>query len=573
MATRKGFKNLGVDLKDPARCDLSYVYKVATAAVERRDGSGSLRACKDFARKCFKSASKRDTALGAIMSMIPSDAYGSVISGGVMTILAIADEHEKKRQAVETALADIPKKLNKIQRLWALHIKSKCLHEKADGVLVAIFVVLEAIINDLTMDFTTKVKSRMKFGAEDEVNNALASLDDGISQFQEELDVCTQRRMGRMHEGIQRVEDIAKRIATTLDEGNSKAVTGANLEEILSNTLHRFFASNPHFDPVNGGVQHLGAPSTIQSAEESAIKMGESNDTAALSKRNNKVVATWNKSIGGFNTSSDIHLKACIRAGLGQLTSDDREKSEWILSSPEVRDWMRLDESSFLNIRGENAPQGLFHPLSFTAALIAETLQKSTDYPVLSFFCGLRTNDTFDDLYCGPMAVMKGLNGQLINFCLQKRPEVDLSLVELQRKRLVQRSTDKYKYALQLFRGLLGLLEEKDVVFVILDSWSRLLGDRTQADKIIEKLCQTIKDLPDLVIKVLVLDALPSDAVNELAHSSLYVPEEIDSWRNDVHLSRLEQSNARMIEELRQRQQNKLEALDESDVESSDGDW
>ncbi|GKT47611.1 uncharacterized protein ColSpa_07792 [Colletotrichum spaethianum] len=88
MGTRKAFKDLGVDLKDPARCDLNYVYKVATAAVEQRDGTGSLRACKDFARKCFKSANKRDTALGAIMSMIPGDVYGSVISGGVMTILA-----------------------------------------------------------------------------------------------------------------------------------------------------------------------------------------------------------------------------------------------------------------------------------------------------------------------------------------------------------------------------------------------------------------------------------------------------------------------------------------------------
>ncbi|KAK1957572.1 hypothetical protein LY78DRAFT_663504 [Colletotrichum sublineola] len=575
MATRKAFKNLGVDLQDPARCDLSYVYKIATAAVEHRDGSGSLRACKDFARKCFKSANKRDTALGAIMSMIPSDTYGSVISGGLMTILAIADEHEKKRQAVETALADIPKKLNKIQRLSGLHIKSKCLHEKADGVLVAIFVVFEAVINGLTMDFTTptaKVKSKMKFGAEDEVSNALVSLDDSISQFQEELDVCTQRRMGRMHEGIQRIEDVASKIAMTLDEGNSKAVTRGNLQEILSNTLHCFFASNPHFNPVNGGVQHLD-DLAIQSAEQNVMKKGESSDKAMLLERNNKVVDVWNASIGNFNPASDDHIKACIRAGLGQLTLEDREKSEWILSSPEVRDWMRLDESSFLNIRCENAPQGLFHSLSFTAALIAETLQKSTDYPILTFFCGLRTNETFDEPSCGPMAVLKSLNGQLMKFCLEKRPGVDMSLLELQKKRLIKRSTEKYKYALQLFHGLLDLLEQKDVVFVILDSLSRLLGDRTQADKIIEKLSQTIKNLPDLVIKVLVLDALPSDAVNELAHSSLYVPEEIDGWRNDVQLSRLEQSNVRMVEELRETQQNKREALAESDVESSDGDW
>ncbi|GKT47610.1 uncharacterized protein ColSpa_07791 [Colletotrichum spaethianum] len=389
----------------------------------------------------------------------------------------------------------------------------------------------------------------MKFSTEDQVTNALASLDGSISEFQEELDVCSQRRMGRMHEGIQRIEDIAGKIATALDEGKSNEVTRDILQEVYSDSL------------------------TVQSGEESTKKSKGSSDTASLSERNSKVVDAWKATIGDFIPGSDNHVKACIRAGVGQLTLEDREKSEWIMSSSQVRNWLRLDESKILNIRGENAPQGLFHPLSFTAALLTETLQKSTDYPVLSFFCGLRTNDTFDVVSCGPMAVLKSLNGQLMNFCLGKRPGVDISLLELQKKRLIKRSAEKSKYALQLFHGLLNLLEEKDVVFVILDSWSRLLGDRTQADDIIEMLSQTIKELPDLVIKVLVLDALPSDVVNNLAHSFLYVPEEIDGWRNDVQLSQLEQSNLRMVEELRETQQKKREDLAESDLESLDGNW
>lgn len=62
--------------------------------------------------------------------------------------------HEKRRQAVEDALASIPKKLAMVQRLSDVHVKSELLHERADGVLVAIFVVLEEIVNDLTMDWT-----------------------------------------------------------------------------------------------------------------------------------------------------------------------------------------------------------------------------------------------------------------------------------------------------------------------------------------------------------------------------------------------------------------------------------
>ncbi|KAF3768738.1 hypothetical protein M406DRAFT_286718 [Cryphonectria parasitica EP155] len=459
MATRKRFRSLGIDLKDPTHCDLSYVFKVATAAVEQRDGTGSLRTCKDFARKCFKSASKRHTALGAIMSMIPSDIYGSAISGGVMTILAVS-----------------------------------------------------------------KLTSKIKFGAEDQITSALASLDSSLAEFQAELDVCTQLRMGRMDENIRRIQEAA------ISKSNQLAI----------NTV---------------------------------TDKGNNDGTASHSERNNSIVGSWLDLIGDFDASSENHVKECIRAGLGQLTLEDREKSQWIMSSGEVRNWLRLDQSSVLNIRAEEAPQGLFHSLSFTAALLAETLQKSTNYPVLSFFCGLRTNDSFDSELCGHMAVLKSLDGQLMKFCLEKRPGVDLSSLEQQKKRLIKKSTEAPKYAFRLFRELLGLLEEKDVVFVILDSWSRLLGDRTQADKIIEKLSQTTKELPNLVIKILVLDALASDAVNQVADVCLYVPEEVDCWKNDVQLGHLEQSNLCMVEELQETQRKKREDLVESDSEDSEANW
>lgn len=94
METRQAFRRLGVDLQDPSRCDLEYVFDVAKTAVEKRDGTGSQRACKEFARSCLRNANRRDTALGAIMSMIPGDIYGSVLSGGVMTILAVS--HSKR---------------------------------------------------------------------------------------------------------------------------------------------------------------------------------------------------------------------------------------------------------------------------------------------------------------------------------------------------------------------------------------------------------------------------------------------------------------------------------------------
>ncbi|KAF0331851.1 hypothetical protein GQ607_000971 [Colletotrichum asianum] len=565
VESRKAFKKLGVE--KAATCDLDYIFSLARAAVEQRDGTGNWKACKDFARKCFKSASKRDTALGAIMSIIPSDVYGSLISGGVMTILAVANEHEKRREAVESAMADIPKKLDRVQRLSDVHVWSKRLHETADGVLAAIFSVLQRIIDDMTMDRTAKFKSKLKFGSEDQVTGALSSLDDSISDFQMELDICAQFRMGRMHETIYAngakmsiIEKVVKGLSQDLNEGNVKAVTKETIEEHVCNALHRFYASNPHFNPVNGGLK------------EPLPKRRQGDLEVRIPEQNNKIAEEWYESLQDFDPSPEKHVIECMRAGLGRLTLEDREKSQWIMSTPEVSNWLRLDESNILGVRAENAPDGLYHPLSFTAALLTETLQRSTEFPVLSFFCGIRTNEKFDRVLCGSLAVLNSLNGQLLKYFSQKRPGVDLSLLQQENERLMKKSTQKPKYAVKLFRGLLELLENDDVVFIILDSWSRLLGDRIEADKAIEKLSQTTNDFPHLAIKILVLDPLPSDSIHELAHSVLYVPDEIDGWKNDVSLSLLKASNERMVEDLKDVRNRKRE-VDESDSETSDQDW
>ncbi|KAF9881527.1 hypothetical protein CkaCkLH20_00673 [Colletotrichum karsti] len=581
METRKALKSFGYKSNDTACLNLTDVFIIANRVVEQRDGTGSWGACKSFARRCVRSANSQDSALGAIMSMVPSGDYGSVLSGGIMTILAVAHEHEKKRQSIENALADIPKKLDKIKRLSDVHIKSKRLHGKADGILVATFVVLEEIVNDLTMDWKAKTKTKIKnFGTEDKVADALTLLDSSISEFQDELQVCSERRMGRMHEAItengtllKTVEELAQ--VTDLREDRVNAIAFQNKLLDVVNSLTRLYASHPNFNPVNGGVKSK-EPLAIQPAHpvetSSSVKEDESLN---LATRNAKIVKKWVDTIKDFEPSSEKHLRGCIRAGLGQLTSDDREKSQWIMSSSKLRDWLRLDRRSILAVKAENAPQELFNPFSFTAAILAETLQRSTNYAVLSFFCGLRKNDNFDSEFCDPMACVKSLNGQLLKFCLEKRPDVDLSQLQQrqQNKRLMKNSTKKLEYAVKLLRGLLKSLEDQDVIFIILESWSRIRGDRDEADWVIEKLCKAVAGFPQLKIKLLVLDALPGDPVYDFdMTSTLYVPEEIDGWQNDVSLSRLEGTSLNMVDELERRRHKDSDCSSGSDSDDSEED-
>jgi hypothetical protein len=54
---------------------------------------------------------------------------------------------------IQATLADIPRKLSNIQRISSAHRKTPKLHFRADQVFLSIFVILERIINKLSMGF------------------------------------------------------------------------------------------------------------------------------------------------------------------------------------------------------------------------------------------------------------------------------------------------------------------------------------------------------------------------------------------------------------------------------------
>jgi hypothetical protein len=62
-------------------------------------------------------------------------------------------EHEKLRKEIQTALADIPHKLDTVHRLHEVHYKSFRLQSCADTVFISIFGVLERIVDRLSMSF------------------------------------------------------------------------------------------------------------------------------------------------------------------------------------------------------------------------------------------------------------------------------------------------------------------------------------------------------------------------------------------------------------------------------------
>ncbi|PGH00932.1 hypothetical protein AJ80_09094 [Polytolypa hystricis UAMH7299] len=69
----------------------------------------------------------------------------------------VVEKHAEQRKAIQNFLAEISEKLETIQRLSEIHHASIPLHSRADAVIVAIFTVLERIVDEITRSRRSKL--------------------------------------------------------------------------------------------------------------------------------------------------------------------------------------------------------------------------------------------------------------------------------------------------------------------------------------------------------------------------------------------------------------------------------
>ncbi|KPM40078.1 hypothetical protein AK830_g6503 [Neonectria ditissima] len=566
LQKRKLFKKLGLEVRDPSQYDLNYVLSIASKINDERDQPYNTHTCKAFIRKCFQVVTKNKNIVTGLLSMLPNDLYGSVISGGFSVILAAVESHVNMRTEIQAALASIPQKLDNVQRTSEIHIPSIKLYRAADAVFISIFVVLERIIDRLSMSFLEKGFSKIK-GQEPDVSEALDYLGNSISQFQAEVDYCRDLRMGRAEEigrrTLQIVYDIDKRT-------ENAQTTNEQFYERIYNAVYKLIASSLVFNPIDGTAAAI-RPETNSATSFKALPASETTTSVFPSVDKNKDLAgKWLSGLDNFDLGPEkeiTELLSCIE----DLDLEEKDRAEWIMVSDEVQQWLSHKQFSMLEICAEDAPEELINAMSLTATKLTFTLSSVVNYPILSFFCGMRVKDSTDPNDSGPMAIMNSLNGQLLKFMAEQRSTGDLSF--LNEKKLMKKSRDKPKHAMALFRECFGALPEGDVVFIIIDSFSRMRGDKLKGNRMIEEIAKLVDDFPNLVIKILVTDALATCPTKDLAHIRLYVPTEIDGWKNDINMELLEQKNKAALSEFQAKHQSQAAGLDEDSDDSDDNDW
>lgn len=89
LTKKKVFSKLGIPVRNPEDFDIEYVVSIAAKMNEWNHKSDEINTCRKFARDLCCKAVKNKNMLSGLIGLAPTDAYGSLISGGFTIVLAV----------------------------------------------------------------------------------------------------------------------------------------------------------------------------------------------------------------------------------------------------------------------------------------------------------------------------------------------------------------------------------------------------------------------------------------------------------------------------------------------------
>lgn len=282
----------------------------------------------------------------------------------------------------------------------------------------------------------------------------------------------------------------------------------------------------------------------------------------------------WLQELQTPDAASTAHCEECLRNSWN-LSTKDQDTVAWVTGSAELRTWLRESRRQqpgtvLVVDSGAGRPDRLLNPLTLTVALVVQTLTAAADFPVLSFFCGLRTNDAYDEELSGPVGLLNCLNAQFLTHLRVRNP--DIFLPGLDDRRFSGRSRKHVREALDLLELLVRQLSpDEDAVVVVIESACRLVGsDSKRADKAIGGILD-IAERATIVFKVLITDMISNRPIEGREVTRLFVPDYIDGGRQGLNLGNL-QSEATATAARFKARQDPGSSEDDGDSSSEDSD-
>jgi len=228
-----------------------------------------------------------------------------------------------------------------------------------------------------------------------------------------------------------------------------------------------------------------------------------------------------------LGASQDVHLQdvqRCLAQGRS-LEAYDQDRVKWIMSSKQVRAWLKHPKSRVLLINGNGDEHETFGPTSFLAALILDSLEDIEPIITLHFFCSLHIT-TQEGIADDAIGIMKSLIVQIL------LSSMDWDLSALNAYDTQQLGISELEALCGLLRLLVKQMPPMTLLYLIIDGIT--LYERTQRCqsflKAIKEVINIMDDCPQLVMKLLLTCHGRSSFVRDYVdrEDTLTVPADVD---------------------------------------------
>jgi len=86
---------------------MDYVLELIRKIGERNENASKTQACKNFVNKYCKKIEDNKGVIEGILALVPTDSYGSLLSGGFSLILVVSSTHVLRYQIHKRTLVKI----------------------------------------------------------------------------------------------------------------------------------------------------------------------------------------------------------------------------------------------------------------------------------------------------------------------------------------------------------------------------------------------------------------------------------------------------------------------------------
>ena len=434
-------------------------------------------------RKCSRKLGESGGAFIGWLQMLPDDAYGSVICGGLKIIINAAIRHRDICNEVFDAIGEIAEVIRAAQfsfteyRSDELNVRIATLYRDIALCLRGILEFYKERAPGRTKSIARNVVRAVGKGPNygKQIELQIATVRNSAGAVKQEADRCLHRRVGAIRSNQ---EFQTRQTAEIKDQGTETLKLNQELKDQGKIGLKQGEESLNLMSLLYAGLKYQyqcqerrwEERDRIQREEYASMRQQLESISRAVTpesiRRQGPSVQQVVRILASNPEAASQDLQYILREG--ELFSTNLQaKASAFMGSQKLQNWLTSTTSSCLFAQAESGDDNPISALSFVSSLLYQTLRASEQTLPLHYVCGLHT-DQHRDAFPSAEGMLQSLLVQLLLGLEQDNFSLDF--VD---RTLFKRLEDADLVALcTLFEALIDQLPPSTILFVIVDGVS-----------------------------------------------------------------------------------------------------